>query len=350
MSEKNKNTHRPPFRFSLVARVTIIVFLCLVASVLLTWGLASFLSSLGELTANLLLYILLLLGISALITVIIFRIVAPPLMISEQKIQEILDQIAKGNFDVKIPLTHSRYANHTIESANAVLEELKSLKIMRSDFISNFSHELKTPMVTINGFAELLLAEDVSEAERKEYAQIIYDESRRLTKLSKNILLLNKLNTQKLSQEQSDYALDEQLRQSLSQFMREIECKNLQVECHAEALNFRGDADLLQQVWINLISNAIKFSPEGGKIDVSLEKKNNTAVVRISDEGCGMDEETVKHIFDQFYQGDSSHTTEGNGLGLSVAQRIVELCGGAILVHSQPGKGSVFNVILPLKK
>lgn len=347
MSRKNKK--KRPLRFSLAARITFIVFLCLVASVLLTWGLASFLSSLGQLTANLLLYILLLLGISALITMIIFRLVAPPLMTSEQKIQDILDQIAKGNFDVKIPLTHSKYVNHTIESVNTVLEELKSLKIMRSDFISDFSHELKTPMVTINGFAELLLADDVTEAERKEYAQIIYDESRRLTKLSKNILLLNKLNTQKIMQNESDYALDEQIRQSVSQFMREIEEKNLQVECRAESIDFHGDPDLLQQVWINLLSNAIKFSPQGGTVTVTLERQNSNAVVRIADQGCGMDEETVKHIFDQFYQGDSSRTTEGNGLGLTIVQRIIELFHGAVLVRSRPGEGSVFTVILPLE-
>ncbi len=347
MSGKNKK--KRPFHFSFVARVTFIVFLCLAASVLLTLGLASLLSSLSQLTANLFVYILLLLGVSALITVIIFRLVAPPLMTSEQKINDILEQIAKGNFDVKIPLTKSKYVNQTIASVNTVLEELKSVKIMRNDFISNFSHELKTPMVTINGFAELLLSDDVTEADRKEYAQIIYDESRRLTKLSQNILLLNKLNAQNIIQDKTDYALDEQLRQSLSGFMREIEAKNLQVECRAVSVDFHGNADLIQQIWINLISNAIKFSPTGGTITLSLERQKDNAVVRIADEGCGMDEETVKHIFDQFYQGDSSHTTEGSGLGLSIVRRIVELCHGAVLVRSRPEEGSVFTVILPIE-
>ena len=348
MSKKNEN--KPPFRFSFAARITFVVFFCLLISVFLTWGLASFLSSLGQLTANLLLYILLLLGISALITMVIFRLLTPPLMASEQKMQDILDQIARGNFDVRIPLTRSKYVNQTIENINAALEELESLKIMRSNFISDFSHELKTPMVTINGFAELLLADDVSEEERKEYARIIYDESRRLTKLSKNILLLNKLNTQASVREQTEYALDEQLRQSLSLFMREMEQKDLQPECRAEEITFRGDPDLLQQVWVNLISNAIKFSPPGGKITVSLERQNNTAVVRIADQGCGMDEETLKHIFDQFYQGDASRTTEGNGLGLAIVHRIVELMHGAVLVRSRPDEGSIFTVILPLDK
>ncbi len=343
-----KNNKKPIFHFSFAARVTFIVFLCLVASVLITMGIASFLSSLHQLTANLFVFILLLLGVSALITVIIFRLVVPSVATSEQKIKDILDQIAKGNFDVKIPLTRSKYVNQTIESVNTVLQELKSVKIMRNDFISSFSHELKTPMVTINGFAELLLADDVTEEERKEYAQIIYDESRRLTKLSKNILLLNKLNAQNIVQNKSEYALDEQLRQSLSQFMREIEAKNLQVDCNAAPVAIRADADLVAQIWINLISNAIKFSPEGGTVSVSLEKQNNNAVVRIADEGCGMDEETVKHIFDQFYQGDASRTTEGNGLGLSIVRRIVELCRGAVLVRSRPDEGSVFTVILPV--
>lgn len=351
MSEKNKKkrTERPA-ELSLITRTTLVVFLCLVAAILLTVVLHSVATVLNwELSGNLFLYILLLLGISGVITMVAFRLFASKLMSYEQNIREILDEIAKGNFDVQIPLTKSNYANKTIEDINKVLQELKSVKIMRSDFVSNFSHEMKTPMVTINGFAELLLSDDVTEDERKEYARIIYDESKRLTTLAQSTLLMNKLNAQAIVQNKTEYSLDEQIRQCIAQFMQKINEKNLQIECDAEPVTFLGDTDLLQQVWINLFSNAIKFSPQGGSIFVTLKTEENNAVIRIVDEGCGMDEETLKHAFDQFYQGDSSHTTEGNGLGLSIVQRIVQLCEGNVTVRSRPDEGSTFTVRLPLE-
>lgn len=336
-------------RFSNVTRTTMVVFICLFVSILLTLGL-SYLISLTKwnITANLFLYVVLLLAVSAILTIVIFRLTAAKIMSSEEKIQQLLSEIAKGNFDVQVPLTQNEHLNKTISDINKVLQELKSVKIMRSDFISSFSHELKTPMVTINGFAELLLNDDVTEDERKEYARIIYDESNRLTKLSKNILLMTKLNAQAIVQSKTKYALDEQIRQCISQFMREISAKNLQVECDADSVLYTGDADLLQQVWINLFSNAIKFSPQGGEISIEVKQKGDFAIVRVLDEGCGMDEHTLNHIYDQFYQGDSSHITEGNGLGLSIVQRIVQLCEGEISVYSRPDEGSTFTVKLPL--
>jgi signal transduction histidine kinase len=290
------------------------------------------------------------LGVSALIAFITFRISTARFVTTEKQLRALLDEIAKGNFDVQIPLTRSKYANKSIEDINKVLQELNSVKLMRTNFISDFSHEFKTPIVNINGFAELLLEEDLSKEERIEYAQIIYDESNRLANMSRNVLLLNKLNSQGIVCNKTTFSLDEQLRTCISQFTREITKKNLQAECNATEMYFNGDADLLRQVWINLLSNAIKFSHPNGNLTVTLRREGGNIVTEIADEGCGMDEETQKHIFDQFYQGDKSHSTDGNGLGLSIAKRIVEMCNGTISVRSARDVGTTFIVTLPAEE
>ena len=327
---------------------TIIVFFSLLVSVVISFFLVVILSYFNlNPFGNLIIFSLLLLGVSAVIVLITFRIFSAKFTTSEKRIRNILDEIAKGNFDVRVPLTKSKYLNKSIMDINTVIEELNSVKIMRNDFISDFSHEFKTPIVSINGYAELLLEGNLTEKEQKEYAQIIYDESLRLSKLSKNILLLNNLNSSNFVQNKTEFSLDEQIRQCISLFTREITAKNLETECSEEPVLYQGDADLLQQVWINLLSNAIKFSPPNGSLTIILHSDEKSVTVSVCDEGCGMDEETKKHIFDQFYQGDKSRKTDGNGLGLSIVHRIVDLCHGSISVESFPDEGTTFTVTLP---
>lgn len=337
-------------RLSFGVRATAVIFLCLLFSLLVCVGFAYFADAFHwTIAANIFLFGLFLVGVSAAITLVAFRLFASHIFREEQQMHLLLEEISKGNFDVQLPPTKDRYLNATVDNLNKVIEELRGIKILRNSFISDFSHEMKTPMISINGFAELLMG-DVTDAERKEYATVIYDESRRLTKLAENILLLNKINAQAIVGKGAPYALDEQLRLCISQFMRELEAKKLQVECNAEPVLYTGDPDLLQQVWVNLLSNAIKYSPQGGTVTFSLAVKDGSAVVKVTDEGCGMDEETRRHAFDQFYQGDTSHSSEGNGLGLAIAHRIVELCEGSIEIVSAPDEGSTFVVTLPLSE
>lgn len=347
--KKKKNTTIKK-DLSLTVNATLTVFFSLTVSILfciaLVWVLDSLHVALRPFN-SLLLFALLLLGISGIIVVVVFHLIFHRITGANEQIKYVLNEIAKGNFDIQISATKSRYINKTIDDINTVLNELKSVKIMRNDFISDFSHEFKTPIVNINGFAELLLNENLSEEERKEYAQIIYDESNRLGKISQNILLLNKLNAQSVTPDKVSYSLDEQIRRCITQFMREIEKKELQIELTAPPIDFYGDEDLLKQVWINLLGNAIKFSPRGGHIFVEAKKTDNAVVIDITDEGCGMNEETQEHIFDQFFQADKSHKTEGNGLGLSIVRRITELCNGTLNVRSAPDMGTTFTIQLP---
>ena len=345
--KKSKNVFK---KFSLFSPILLVILSCLTAAAILSGGFYLFvLRRFNEQFSHLfLLYILSLTGVVSLVSALLSRIISSIWTKSEKEINRVLREIANGNFDVQINMSANEHVNKIIEDVQKVLQELKSVKILRNDFISNFSHEFKTPLVNINGFAELLLADDLTEKERKEYAQIIYDESNRLAALSKNTLLMNKLSSQAIIQNKAEYSLDEQLRQCVAQFMREINAKNLQVECDAAPTIFCGDEGLMQRVWINLLSNAIKFSEENGKLTVSLRANGKHAVVKVTDEGCGMSEETIKHVFDEFYQGDTSHKTEGNGLGLSIVYRIIQLCDGTISVDSALGKGSTFTVTLPL--
>ena len=212
--------------------------------------------------------------------------------------------------------------------------------------MNNFSHEFKTPIVSISGFADLLLEEDVAPEEQREYLQIIRDESRRLAQLSSSVLLLNRVESQTILNDRTDFLMDEQLRQSVLVTQQKWREKLLTFDADIAPCRYNGSEALLKEIWLNLLDNAAKFSPEGGVIGVTLRIEQGSVVVSITDQGCGMDEETRRHIFEQFYQGDTSHKTQGNGLGLAMAQKIAALHGGNITADSRPGAGSCFTVRL----
>lgn len=206
--------------------------------------------------------------------------------------------------------------------------------------------EFKTPIVSISGFADLLLDEDVTPEEQREYLQIIRDESRRLAQLSGSVLLLNRIEAQTILADCTDFSLDEQLRQCILVTRQKWRDKPLQFEAELAPCTYHGSEALVKEIWLNLLDNAAKFSPENGTISVTLHCEQGRPVVAVTDRGCGMDAETCCHIFEQFYQGDTSHRTQGNGLGLAMAQKIAALHGGAVTVDSRPGSGSCFTVVL----
>lgn len=267
-----------------------------------------------------------------------------------RKIMAAMGRLAKGEFSVRIDMSNEAYCPREIrefaESFNKAAEELSGTEILRKDFINNFSHEFKTPIVSISGFADLLLDVDLPPEDQKEYLTIIRDESKRLAELSTNILTLNRIESQAILRDTENIRLGEQIRQSVLLTEQKWRDKNLDFEADIEDMEYLGNEALLKEVWLNILDNAAKFSPEGEVVSVTLHKKGGEIIATVTDHGPGMDEKTKAHIFEQFYQGDTSHRSQGNGLGLAMVRKIVELHGGKVSVDSSPGNGSSFTVIL----
>lgn len=265
---------------------------------------------------------------------------------------EAMKKLANGDFSVRVDPTEHGYTSREMvefeQSFNKAAEELGGTEILRKDFINNFSHEFKTPIVSISGFADLLLEEQLPPEDQKEYLTIIRDESRRLADLATNILTLNRVESQTILTDKACFSLDEQLRQSVLVTQQKWRQKELDFDADLAPAEYTGSEGLLKEVWLNLLDNAAKFSPEGGTVAVNLRKAKNALMVSVTDQGEGMRADTQAHIFEQFYQGDTSHTTQGNGLGLAMVKKVLELHGGSIQVNSAPGQGSCFTVTLPI--
>ena len=260
-----------------------------------------------------------------------------------------LDQVMQGDFSVRIApvkeFAGETGFNEIIGCLNKMTAELQGTETLRTDFIANVSHELKTPLAVMGNYATMLQKPGISEEERIEYAKAISHSSRRLAALITNILKLNKLENQQIFPKLDEYDLGEQLCENLLQFEDIWEKKGLNIETEIEDdVRIRSDAELLSLVWNNLFSNAVKFTPEQGTIGVSLKTEGELVVVSVRDTGCGIKSEVGQHIFEKFYQGDTSHATQGNGLGLALVKRVVDILGGEIGVQSIYGQGSTFTV------
>ena len=258
-------------------------------------------------------------------------------------------EVSQGDFSVRVDAEDvSGDMGRLVSSFNDMATELGGLELFRKDFINNFSHEFKTPIVSIRGFAKQLEREDLTEEQRKEYLDIIVSESDRLANMASNVLLLSKLENQTIVTDREDYRLDEQLRRCVLLLEKQWSEKDLELDLELEEVVYRGNEEMMNHVWVNLLNNAVKFSPRGGRLTVRLRREGDRAVCSVGDEGSGMDEATCQRVFEKFYQGDTAHTTEGNGLGLSLVKRIVDLCDGTVTVRSAPGRGTTFTVTLPL--
>lgn len=270
-----------------------------------------------------------------------------------EKFAEATRKVASGDFSVYIPprnIVYRKDALDTVfENFNKMVEELGSIETLKTDFFSNVSHEIKTPLAVIHNNAELLKREDISDEQRMEYAETILSSTRRLSDLITNMLKLNKLEKQVITPTPEEYDICAQLCDCALQFESVWEKKNIEFIADIEdRATVQADKGLLELVWTNLLSNAIKFTPDGGTVTLTQTSSNESVTVTVSDTGCGMDDETRRHIFEKFYQGDTSHATEGNGLGLALVNRILELTDSTITVRSAPGKGTSFTVTLPI--
>ena len=259
-----------------------------------------------------------------------------------------MSMVSEGDFSVRV---HAEDApgemGELARSFNKMAEELGGIEMFRKDFINNFSHEFKTPIVSIRGFAKQLERDDLTDEQRQEYTRIIVSESERLANMSSNILLLTKLENQQIVTDKVEYSLDEQIRSAILLLEKQWSAKDIELSLNMDEVTYLGNEEMMSHIWVNLIGNAIKFSPEGGLLEISCVSRDGSAEVIIRDHGEGMSEATQKRIFEKFYQGDSAHATEGNGLGLSLVKRIIDLCGGNIRVDSASGKGTAFTITLP---
>lgn len=268
---------------------------------------------------------------------------------SVEKILEATSKIASGDFSVRLSPVHpyGRYdeLDCIMDNINKMAAELSHNEVLRTDFVSNVSHELKTPLAIIGNYsAAIQTAAD--EQTRNKCAAVLASTSARLTALITNILKLNRLENQEIRTELKKFRLDEMLAESVIRYEDRIEAKGIELECDFDELTVESDPDYLEIVWSNLISNAVKFTESGGRISVSLKSEGGCAVVKVSDTGCGISKQTGEHIFDKFYQGDTSHAQEGNGLGLALVKKVIDILGGEISVESREGEGSTFIVKL----
>ena len=266
-----------------------------------------------------------------------------------QHISEAAEKIAQGDFSARVtPI--AKFAtddtfNEIIECINQMAQELSGVETLRTDFIANVSHEMKTPLTVMQNYGKLLQAPDLSEEKRIEYARAITDASRRLADMMTNILKLNRLENQQIYPNFTTFDLCEQLCEALLQYESVWERKQIEIETDlAEDVLVSADAELLSLVWSNLFSNAFKFTEDGGRVTLTLTADEKYATVRIADTGCGMTADVGAHIFEKFYQGDTSHATQGNGLGLALVKRVVDILQGEISVESAPGVGTTFTV------
>ncbi len=266
-----------------------------------------------------------------------------------RRIVEGASRLMRGDFSARIEPFHSIDSDAgfdvIIDCFNRVAEELSGVETLRTDFIANVSHELKTPLAVMQNYGTMLQSPDLSEAQRLEYAKAVTEQSRRLADLITNILKLNRLENQQIYPAAKRFNLGEQLAECLLNFESTWEKKSIDIETDLEEEVFvQSDDELLSLVWNNLFSNALKFTEPGGAVSVSLKTEGEFATVRVTDTGCGISQETGQHIFEKFYQGDTSHATQGNGLGLALVKRVVDIVGGDISVESEVGKGSTFTV------
>ena len=337
------------FRFTMIGSV----FLIMLSSSIIAGGIASAVYRAnpdGFTRYTPVVLVLIALPVSLLLGTLFSIVVSKQILRPVDDLIRATERIARGDFSTPVPVRFRKNQfSQLITSFNDMERELSGIEIFRKDFIGNVSHEFKTPLNAIRGYVRELSDPALSETEREEYIRIISEACDRLTRMTTGILLLSKLENQRFVSERESFDLTEQIRDVILLFEREWTKKEIELSLDLdETVTYSSNPEMLSHVWENLLGNAIKFCPaQGGIIRIACRRDAEGVTVTVSDNGAGMDEETKKHIFEAFYQGDSSHKAEGNGLGLSLVRRIVDLHGGRCEVISSPGEGATFTVTLP---
>ena len=282
----------------------------------------------------------------------LFDIIRRKVMV-DRPVEQILNatqKIAEGDLKVKLLSIHSynKYDEYDriMENINLMTAELSKSEILKTEFISNVSHEIKTPLAVIQNYAKALQNDKLDDETKKKYLQMLVTTTQKLSELVINILKLNKLENQKINPDKKEINVGEQLREIILRYENLFEKKKLQLNCDIADVDLLIEQSYMEIIFNNFISNAVKFTDEGGQIDIRLHRHGDYAVFQVKDTGCGMSQEVGAHIFEKFYQGDTSHSGEGNGLGLALVKKVIDILGGEISVASEEGKGSTFTVRL----
>lgn len=345
-----------PSRISLLILFSLYIFFVLIATILIVFsvfhvlnitGLRIYERGLVPLTSFAVIFLI----VSMTLAIMSNRIPLNPV----NKLIDAIERLGQGDFSVRIDLGKESIMREVAESFNDMAEELNSIEILRNDFVNNFSHEFKTPIVSIQGFAKLLKKGDLSLSQQEEYLDIIIEETKRLSDLSAQILALSKIEKQTILSDTSRFDVSEQVRETIILLEKQWEAKELEIDFKGRDFFIKGNQELLKQVWINLFENAIKFSQAKSPLKVNLEKKRfyeenkvrDWVLVTITNYGPAIPENEINRIFDKFYQGDVSRQTKGNGLGLALVKKIVDLHQGRIEVESE-NMATSFRVRLPL--
>ncbi len=291
--------------------------------------------------------LIILMTIIAVGFILVMRSMMRPIL----ELDKAVKKVTAGDYNVKLR-TYNRAEEivELLDNFNVMVEQLKNNEYLHKDFSSNISHEFKTPLAIIKGYADLLEEGNLTEEEQRNYAGYISRESKRLSTLTANLLSLSSLDYDKIHGRKNRFSLDEQIRQSVLNMEAKWLEKSIEIDLDLDEMRFTGEEELINQVWFNLLDNAIKFTDEGGKISISAKSNGESINIKFTDTGVGMDGETLEHIYEQFYRGDTAKRYDGTGLGLSLVQRIIQLHDGRISAESKPGEGTTFTIILPNKK
>lgn len=275
----------------------------------------------------------------ALVLIVTSHIIRPI-----RKLTEATKKIASGNFNTTVDINRNDEIGELADNFNIMVKELNSIEYLRKDFVSNVSHEFKTPIASIQGFAKLLEKDNLSKDDRQEYINIILEETGRLSNLSNNMIKLTNFENQEIVTNKKEYRIDEQLRKAVIMLEEKINEKKIKVTLDSKEISIIEDADLIMEIWINLLNNAIKYSNENGNIEIKVEEQEEFIQVDIKDDGIGIPKDKQERIFEKFYQAEKSHAYEGCGLGLAIVKRIIDLTNGKIGVESEEAKGTKFTV------
>ena len=343
--EKVRNEQRN--RFSLRTRLTAYVTVEMLICIVIAYGLDQLLNKVLPWTVPLELELV---GVCLLIGVLVTSRMSKYFFNPIKKLRAAMDQVADGNFSVRLEeKSTSKEIMEIYTGFNLMAHELSSTEILQTDFVSNVSHEFKTPINAIEGYSTLLQDSENLKDDQREYIDKILFNTQRLSSLVGSILLLSKLENQQIPTNQTEYRLDEQIRQSVVALESAWAQKDIELDVELERVSYLGNEQMMRHVWDNLISNAVKFSPQGGIVKLRLTKKARKLIFTIEDQGPGLSEDAQKHIFDKFYQADSSHKQEGSGLGLALAKRILTIEKGQITAENTPKDGCRFTVTLRTK-
>lgn len=352
----NKEEHKQRFALTLLVSLFVFVIITFAAAIailviyiLLKAGVIETIENRPRFSDVVLFMSLISMFIGLVITMLTSKIMLKPV----NKLVNQLNQLSQGNFKARLRFSKPISAHPTFKeietSFNRAAEELEHTEMLRSDFINNFSHEFKTPIVSIAGFANLVLHGNLSEEERREYLQVIEEESMRLSYMATNVLSLTKVENQTILTDVTEYNLSEQLRAAVLLLAEKWQQKKIKMDIQIEEHTISANEELLKQVWINLIDNAVKFSDAGGVVSIRITEKEDKIYVSISNGGKGIPKDSLTRIFQKFYQADESHASEGNGIGLAVVKKVAELHNGDVFVESENGN-TTFTVMLPRRQ